>query len=104
MKNIYFVNECDEGNGYAVVAESHNEAKTFAMSETMVDYIDLRAKIKKKNVSFPKGIFEDYEYCLKNEIFSYVEESECPNCKSDWVTVYYEKGRGFYCSSCEEEE
>ena len=107
-KKIYFVSPKDE-DGYAVVAESSNEAKkyVFYTGEIDCDWIDLRCYVVKdknnKPINFPLDmeighILEPMEG-LKLGAYGYVEYLECPVCHQETMVKFQDDG-SVMCDDC----
>ena len=104
-KAVYFVHYSDDYEGTAICAESPTQARSIFAREFDGDYPDTRCrKIIDAPEDMPIGVIEDWKWCLKNGVYSYIEGEQCPRCGAHGVTVYYdEEKQQFYCSECAEE-
>ncbi len=103
QKFIFFVYEAGDYLGYAYCAKSREQAKYLYAQDFCVDYIDVRArKIKPAPQDFAIGKIDDWQWCLKEGVYLWVEEVECPRCGAVG-DVFYDKNKGFYCDYCREE-
>ena len=109
MKRIYFVQEKDEGVGYAVVAESVNDAKkyVFYSGDMDCDWIWLRVNLVKDDDGKPMippddsdvgHIFEIMEG-LKLGVYSYGEYIDCPICNLETMVSKQDDG-SIMCKDC----
>ena len=113
MKAYFWKPDIDADCGIAVIADNYKEAKLLGSQYWGAEYghescdwfIEQRCKLLKgANIEgLPKGVVDIAEEGLKRGLYGYVEYSICPNCYDDDVTVYYDKEKGFYCCSCEDE-
>ena len=105
MKKIFRVDTQYTDEWCPVIAETPTEAKTFAHGyfEGDVEWIDLRCRLMKIKVEVsdrPKGVIRDVRQGLKDGVFGYVENEDCPRCKSSNTTLFYDGE--FFCSSCDD--
>lgn len=109
MKRCYFVQEKDEGIGYAVVAESPNQAKSFVhgAGDIDCDWIQLRVNIVKEDDGkplippddLPVGhIFQIMEG-LKLGVYSFGEYIDCPVCNLETLVRKQDDG-SIMCDNC----
>lgn len=81
-KFLYVVRDADSECSGAFVAESVSDAKKMALREDIAEeWTQLRVSKKKNDVSDWRPGIVDYKKCLREGIFSYVED-DCDNCKS----------------------
>lgn len=113
LKPYMWSPEEDSEYNYAVIAESHKEAKKLGANyygkEVGHDspdwFIEQRCHLIKRNVNIEglsKGVIDDGLDGLKRGFYSWIDYETCPKCKTDDTTVYYEDG--YYCNHCEESE
>lgn len=107
-KKIYFVSQKDE-EGYAVVAETPNQAKkyVFYAGEIDCDWVDLRCHIAKDKNNKPIEFSTDMKVGhilepmegLKLGAYGYVEYLECPVCNQETMVKSHEDG-SVMCDDC----
>ena len=106
----YYVTEEGTETGACVIADTAKEAKKIAWNEAPEYFEDsywCDVKVswcKKADVSgLKKGVYEDWLDALRRDFFDSVVYADCPKCKAQETTVYYDKETGFYCNHCEDE-
>ena len=94
MIKAFIINHKDESEfNVCVIADTPSEAKAFAITDECLmdsDYINLRACRCDKNsdlTGLTKGIMHDFTDALRRGFFSRLNEYDCPECKSECVTV-----------------
>lgn len=110
MKRCYFVEEKEEGMGWAVVAETPNQAKSFVhgAGDIDCDWIELRVHLcydnNKKPIIPPDDldsghIFEAIEG-LKLGVYTWCEYADCPVCKQENIMVRRQDDGSLMCDDC----
>jgi hypothetical protein len=112
MKRIYFVNEKNDYQGFAVVAENANQAKGYVRDGDHVDcdWIDTRVSLLKDengkeripSDDLPIGHIYEAMEGLKAGIYSYLPEYDCPVC-GEIIDVYLFEDGSISCEICQEE-
>lgn len=84
MLRAYIVQEFDDPEGLAVIAETAKEAKklAFGTGDFPCEWIELRVQwIREANVEgLQKGVMSDCLDALRRGIFSFVEDHPCDKC------------------------
>jgi len=107
MLRAYFVQEFDEPEGLAVIAETVREAKQIAYpsGDFSCEWIDMRVRwMRNANIDgLEKGIIRDCLDALRREIYAFIEAGHypCDNCGCKGELHGY-KGKAL-CSKCYEE-
>ncbi len=97
----YFVRDIYEENGCAVIADNSKEAKKISYGDIDCEFINLRVR-RLKNINIDgleKGRVSHIEG-LKRDMFSYVTDSDCPNCKAEYVTIFKDEKNNIVCEKC----
>ena len=112
MRAYYvYVKACDE-HGVMVISDNCVEAKKIALDGAPDEFEECRVSeikvswCKGADVSgLKKGIYEKWIEALKRGLCPHgVINEECPKCKAQETTVFYEKETGFSCLRCRDEK
>ena len=109
-KKCYYVEEKDAGEGWAVVAKSPNQAKSFVhgAGEIDCDWTEMRVHLcyddDKKPIVSPDDlyighIFEGIEG-LKLGVYIWCEYADCPVCKQENIMVKRHDDGSVMCDDC----
>jgi hypothetical protein len=106
-KRIYFGCYLNEGEGYAVVAESATQAKELLQGELDCEWVDVRVRICRDNNQKPIVPPDNLKFGhllsamegLKLGAYGWFDYEECPVCKQE-TTLRKQDDDSIMCDDC----